>query len=151
MKGQSSLKGPGSSTWYASGPNVCRLRILIVEDDGIAANALAELLKSDGNEVAVATDGIAGLQATEAGTPDVVLLDLGLPGMDGYEVCKRIREQEHKKRPLLIAVTGHGQKEDRIRSYESGIDLHLTKPVDIHELRHVLGRFRTIVSPPSEE
>jgi DNA-binding response OmpR family regulator len=74
--------------------------------------------------------------------PEVILLDLGLPGLSGYDVAKQLRAESAGKRPLVIAITGHGEQEERLRSYESGIDLHLTKPVDINELRHFVGRFR---------
>jgi DNA-binding response OmpR family regulator len=122
-------------------------RVLVVEDDAIAAEGLARLLRQDGFEVRVAGDGLAALEVFQADHPDVVLLDLGLPFLDGYAVAKQLREQTSGKRPVLIAVTGFGQKEDRVRSYEVGIDLHLTKPVPIGELRQFLARFQAVSGP----
>ena len=109
-----------------------------------AAAAVARLLQGDGYEVHVAADGPSGLEAAQSCQPDVVLLDLGLPGMDGYEVARAVRGQQAGKRPLLIAVTGYGEKAERLRSYEAGIDLHLTKPVSLDELRQFLGRFQAV-------
>jgi DNA-binding response OmpR family regulator len=122
-------------------------RVLVVEDDPMVAESLAGLLRLDGYEVQVAGDGGAALEVFQADHPDVVLLDLGLPVLDGYAVAKQLREQKTGKRPVLIAVTGLGQREDRVRSYEAGIDLHLTKPVLIEELRQFLVRFQAISGP----
>jgi CheY-like chemotaxis protein len=96
----------------------------------------------------VAPDGPAALRATEASPPDVVLLDIGLPGMDGYEVAERVHEDlapAMPKAPLVIAVTGREGEDDRRRSAAAGIDLHLTKPVDADLLLRVLRRFQGII------
>lgn len=130
------------------GAQVMSLRVLVVEDDADAAEAMARLLTMEGCKVHVAADGPAALQEAEANHPEVVLLDLGLPGMNGYDVARGLRSQKAERRPLLIAVTGYGEHADRVRSYESGIDLHLTKPVDIDELRQFLSRFQTVSVPP---
>jgi DNA-binding response OmpR family regulator len=122
-------------------PNRPALRLLIVEDNADAAESLGMLLKLDGHAVRITLDGATALQAAESDSPDVVLLDLGLPGMDGYEVARRLRQLKTSKRPLLIAVTGRRRKDERVHSYEVGIDLHLTKPVRIEELRGFLDRF----------
>jgi CheY-like chemotaxis protein len=122
-------------------------RILIVEDDADTADLMAQLLRREGCSVHVAANGPEALRAAEADHPEVVLLDLGLPGMSGYDVAKGLRAQKSEKRPLLIAVTGHGGQADRLQSYESGIDLHLTKPVDIAELRQYLDRFDSATAP----
>jgi CheY-like chemotaxis protein len=106
------------------------LRILIMEDLPDAAKSLAILLSLQGHEVAIAPHGQAALEKAEVEQPDVVLLDIGLPGMDGYEVAHRLRQRQADKLPLIIAVTGYGQEEDRRRSAEAGIPLHLVKPVD---------------------
>jgi two-component system CheB/CheR fusion protein len=79
---------------------------------------------------------------------DVVLLDIGLPKMDGWEVAKQIREQCSWKRPLLVAITGYGMDADRVRSDQAGIDLHLVKPVDPEQLKNLLSRFQSIISAP---
>ena len=122
------------------------LRILLVEDDGDLAETLAALLRIYGHEVQVARDGPTALRLAADQPPDVGLLDLGLPGgMDGYEVARRLREQEVDKLPLLIAVTGSGQDEDRRRSKEAVIHLHLLKPVDGEALNRLLHRFKAII------
>src|SRR5262249_4891677 len=98
-------------------------------------------------EVEVAADGPSALRAVQASLPDVVLLDIGLPKMNGWLVAERIRERTSRKRPLLIAVTGHGMDEDRVRSQEVGIDLHMLKPVGPEELDNLLRRFQRIIMP----
>jgi two-component system, chemotaxis family, CheB/CheR fusion protein len=132
----------------APGPDAPGLRVLVVEDDADLAASLAGWLGRCGHEVRVATDGTAALRATEASHPDVMLLDIGLPGMDGYEVAERVHEElapAMPKAPLVIAVTGRGGEAHRRRSRAAGIDLHLTKPVDVEQLSRVLGRFQRII------
>ena len=121
------------------------LRVLIVEDHADTAASLAMLLRLYGHAVEVAADGPSALRAVHASPPDVVLLDISLPKMDGWLVAKEIHEQSTWKRPLLVAITGHGMTADRLRSQEAGIDLHLVKPVEPAELEHLLKRFRRIV------
>ncbi len=87
----------------------------------------------------VASDGSAALGAIEEATPDLVLLDIGLPGIDGYEVARRLRAREGGERPVLIALTGYGQADDRARSREAGFDLHLTKPVDLDTVARLVS------------
>jgi two-component system CheB/CheR fusion protein len=115
------------------------LQILVVEDNNDAGKSLAMVLRLWGHEVRVVRDGPAALQAVGQERPDVVLLDIGMPGMDGYEVAKRLRAQAAMKKALLIALTGYGQDEDRWRSREAGFDFHLVKPVSSEELRRVLS------------
>ena len=122
------------------------LRILLVEDDGDSAETLAVLLRIYGHEVEVAHDGPTALRLAAAAPPDVALLDLGLPGgMDGYEVARRLREQKTDRLLFLIAVTGSGRDEDRRRSTEAGIHLHLLKPIDGEALNRLLSRFKAII------
>jgi CheY-like chemotaxis protein len=121
------------------------LRVLVVEDHEDTAASLAMLLRLYGHEVAVAADGPSALRAVQATPPNVVLLDIGLPKMDGWLVAKRIREQAVRKRPLLVAVTGYGMQADRLRSQEVGIDVHLVKPVEPRELADLLKRFESIL------
>jgi PAS domain S-box-containing protein len=116
-----------------------RLRLLIVDDNKDTVESLAMLLRLNGHEVSTADSGPAGLQAALSKTPEVVLLDLGLPGIDGYEVARRIREKTAK--PLLIAMTGYGQAEDRERSKVAGFEYHLVKPVDPVQLQDLLMEF----------
>jgi DNA-binding response OmpR family regulator len=123
------------------------LRILVVEDDVTLAELTAALLGMSGHEVRTALDGPAALEASRAEPPDVVLLDIGLPGMDGYQVARRLRREPTDRRPVIVAVSGFGQREDRLHSYESGIDLHLTKPVDAEELLALLERLQVLSGP----
>jgi PAS domain S-box-containing protein len=115
-------------------------RILVVDDNEDVADTLALLLRQGGHEVRVAHDGPAALEAARAYQPEVVLLDIGLPGMTGYEVAQHLRQQPPANLTLLIALTGYGQDEDRRRSSEAGFDLHLTKPVDPADLKRLLVR-----------
>jgi len=114
-------------------------RVLIVEDNTAAATVLASLLNKIGkHEVQVAYDGETGLTIAEKFRPDLVLLDIGLPGIDGYEVAKRLRRLPEGDRPLVAAVTGYGQEEDRRRSREAGFDEHLLKPIGMDVVRGLL-------------
>jgi CheY-like chemotaxis protein len=116
-------------------------RVLVVDDNRDAAETLSMLLEFMGSkEVRVAHDGPAALAAMETFRPDVVLLDIGMPGMDGNEVARRIREQPRYAGTRLVALTGWGQEEDRKRTHESGFDHHLTKPVDIAALQSLLSQ-----------
>jgi CheY-like chemotaxis protein len=97
------------------------------------------LLRTEWHEVHTAGDGPAALRAAEAFRPEVVLLDIGLPQMDGYEVARRLREQTGVKRALVVALTGYGQEEDRRRTREAGFDAHLVKPADLADLQRLLA------------
>jgi two-component system, OmpR family, response regulator len=124
-----------------------RMRVLVVEDNPDAAECIALLLRHSGHDAEVAADGLSALAAAEAKAPDVVLLDIGLPGwMDGWEVARRLQDWPTFKRPLVVALTGHGDDDDRRRSEEAGIDLHLTKPVDAGQLQKLLSRFRSVIA-----
>ena len=114
------------------------LRVLVVDDNVDAADTLAELLSLWGHTARVAYDGRTALAEVRSWRPDVVLLDIGLPGMDGYAVAREIRELPDLAEVRLLAVTGYGQDADRRRAREAGFDSHLTKPVDAAELRSVL-------------
>jgi PAS domain S-box-containing protein len=112
-------------------------RVLVVDDNADSAETMATLLQIWGHEVQVASDGPAALAQAADHRPDVVLLDIGLPGMTGYEVAKRLREIPHMADAVLIAMTGYGQDEDRRRSREAGFAVHLVKPVAPDALRKV--------------
>ena len=114
-----------------------RRRILIVEDNEDARDALRMLLELDGHAVEAAAEGAEALDLVRAKDPDVALVDIGLPGIDGYEIARRIRAVDGK-RPLLIALTGYGQPEDRRRATEAGFDSMLVKPVDPAALSELL-------------
>jgi PAS domain S-box-containing protein len=115
-------------------------RILIVDDNRDSADSLGMLLRMQGNEVYTAHDGLEAVGAAAAFQPDVVLLDIGLPKLNGYEAGRRIRDQEGGDGRLLVALTGWGQEEDRRRSKEAGFDHHLTKPVDFTVLQRLLAQ-----------
>ncbi len=116
-------------------------RVLVVDDNEDAANALAALLRSSfGHEVETVHDGEEALARYESFRPEIVLLDLGMPGINGLEVARRMRERKRDPEPLIVAVTGWGTVDDRSRSREAGFDAHLVKPVDEGQLGEVLGR-----------
>ena len=115
------------------------VRVLLVEDDKEAADCLAVLLREWGHEVSLAHNGPAALAAARAGPPETVLLDIGLPGMDGYEVARRLRGQAGLEKALVVALTGYGDEEDQRRAHQAGFDLHLVKPVNPLELQEVLA------------
>ncbi|MFL6232158.1 MAG: ATP-binding protein [Thermoanaerobaculia bacterium] len=115
------------------------LRVLVVEDNIDAAESLATLLRLWNHDVSVVHDGRTALEAAREQQPEVVLLDIGLPGLDGYQVARRLREELHLDHALLVAMTGYGQPEDRRRSKEAGIQYHFVKPVEPLVLRNLLA------------
>jgi PAS domain S-box-containing protein len=116
-------------------------RILVVDDNRDAADSLGMFLKILGAEVQVAYDGVAALQLLPVFRPAVLLLDIGMPGLDGYEVARRVRQSEAAQNLLLVAMTGWGQDDDRRRSAAAGFDHHLVKPVNPVALQNLLARF----------
>lgn len=114
-------------------------RILVVDDNVDGALSLAMMLRILGNETRTADDGLAAIKAAAEFVPDVILLDIGLPKMNGYDVCRRIREQAWSKNTLIVALTGWGQDKDREQSAEAGFDHHLVKPVDLAALQKLLA------------
>jgi CheY-like chemotaxis protein len=128
-----------------------RLRVLVVEDDPDTADSMEMLLRLYAHDVQVARDGVIALRAVLDGHPDVVLLDIGLPKLDGWQLAKEIRSRTGKKRPFLIAISGYGMQADQMRSQEAGIDLHLVKPVEPEMLQEILGRFQTLLVPDVED
>jgi PAS domain S-box-containing protein len=127
----------GSRSTPTSG--MTRRRVLVVDDNEDAVVSLAMLLRLTSHDVRTAGDGIEALQVAASERPDAVLLDIGLPRLNGYDVARRIREQEWGKRTLLIAMTGWGQDQDKQRAMEAGFDFHLTKPVDPEVLERLLA------------
>jgi signal transduction histidine kinase len=123
-------------------PRGAARRILVVDDNRDAAETLAELLRMLGNEVAVAHEGLAAVARTPLFRPDVMLLDIGLPDINGYEVARRVRELQGVRQPWLVALTGWGQHEDKRRAAESGFDDHWTKPVDPARLQDLSRNLR---------
>jgi len=117
-------------------------RILVVDDNYDSAESMGTLLSMSGNECMMAHDGSAAIALAESFKPDVMLLDIGLPEMDGYEVCRTIRKQDWGRSITIIAMTGWGQAEDRQRSKDAGFSAHLVKPVDISKLNALLASKR---------
>jgi PAS domain S-box-containing protein len=109
-------------------------RVLVVDDNRDAAETLGVLLRTWDLDVRLAYDGPSALKSADSFQPEVILLDIGLPGMDGYEVARQVRRRPGLERPLLIALTGYGQESDRRRSHEAGFDRHIVKPVDPEQL-----------------
>jgi CheY-like chemotaxis protein len=116
-----------------------RRRVLVVDDNEDAAESLAALLRIFGHEVSVALDGEQALTLAPQQRPDVVLLDLGMPRMDGHEVARRMRSEPWGATMRIIALSGFGDGADRARSREAGCDDHLVKPVSPADLEHALG------------
>jgi signal transduction histidine kinase len=126
-------------------PDAVKLRILVVDDNADTANAMGRLLELKGHEVAIAHDGPSAIDFAKKFRPDVVILDIGLPVMNGYEVVQTLRRESGCADANFIAVTGYGQEQDRARSKEAGFSHHLVKPVDVDA---VIDIVRSLASPP---
>ena len=113
--------------------------ILIVEDDSALREALAQVLSDEGYELFSARDGLEAVNCLKKGNrPDVILLDLGMPGLNGYETCKRLRATPEGRQAFIVAQTGWGHDEDRALSQEAGFQAHLVKPVALADLARLL-------------
>jgi CheY-like chemotaxis protein len=110
----------------------------VVDDNPQVAESLARLLAIMGHQVHTAHDGAAALEAIRTFHPEVIFLDIGLPGMNGYEVAQHLRRQYHRNM-RLVAITGYGQEEDKRRSHQAGFDHHLVKPIAKEALQEVLA------------
>jgi len=115
-----------------------RLTVVVVEDNHDAADMLAMWLESLGHDVHVAGTGAQGVELVQRARPDVVICDIGLPDIDGVEVCRRIQDLQIVVRPILVALTGWGMEADRRRTAEAGFNFHLVKPVALNKLREIL-------------
>jgi CheY-like chemotaxis protein len=120
--------------------SVAGRRILVVDDNRDAAESLRMMLELLGADVVVAYNGHDALAHFAESAPSAVLLDIGMPGMDGYEVARTIRERGDAHRPVIVALTGWGQESDRKRSREAGFDHHLVKPADLRTLEALLAK-----------
>jgi CheY-like chemotaxis protein len=129
------MPGPPTTTTAPPAPR----RILVVDDNRDSAESLAMLLEVHGHQTFRAHDGLEAVEAATRLQPDVILLDIGLPTLNGYETARRIRERRGGKRPMLVALTGWGQEEDRRRSEEAGFDAYMVKPVDYRALEKMLA------------
>ena len=130
---------PGAPSSNNGRPTTAR-RILVVDDNRDSADSLAMLLSVTGNDVGTAYDGIEALNAAERLRPDVVLLDIGMPRLNGYDTCRRIRAEAWGESMVLIALTGWGQEQDKRRTEDAGFDAHVVKPVDPSALLALLGQ-----------
>ena len=131
---------PSSPTHeLAAKPTGLRLRVLVVDDNVDAAQMLGMVLLASGYDVRTTHDGQSALQAALDFCPNVMLLDIGLPGMDGFEVATKMRQQRTLRSLVLIAMTGYGQESDRLRSQNAGFDYHLVKPTDFKKLHQILA------------
>src|SRR5690606_34477114 len=129
----------GDGNQQAAAPAPEGRRILVIDDNADALNVLGRLLKLCGHQVATAPSGKMGLDQVAAFQPDAVLLDLGMPEMDGYETARRLREMPQGQSVALVALTGWGQEEDRARTRDAGFDFHLVKPVDAARLQELFA------------
>ena len=154
--------GPGKGSTFTITMPVCRergmqaptrlvdmprveCRALIIDDNRDAANTMAMLVEELGGSTSIAHDATSGLQALEDIAPDVVFLDIGMPGIDGYETCRQMRRLRSNEALVIIAVTGWGQPQDKQRALDAGFDAHLTKPVELETLARILAG-----SPPTQ-
>jgi CheY-like chemotaxis protein len=128
-------RAPAGAEPVRSGPT---RRILVVDDNRDSAASMASLLKLHGNEVRTAHDGMAAIDVAEEFRPEVILMDVGMPRLNGYDASRRIRERPWARSVIIIALTGWGQEGDRIQSREAGCDGHLVKPVDLSDLDRFL-------------
>ena len=110
-----------------------------MDDNVDAAESLAVLLKANGHEVRAVHDGPSALEAAREYHPNLILLDIGLPGMNGFEVAKKVREELELGNVVLVAMTGYGQESDKQRSQEAGFDHHLVKPADFSTVQQILA------------
>ncbi len=116
-----------------------KCRVVIADDNRDAGDSLALLMQLEGHDVTVVTDGASAVRAIENGLPDVVVLDIGMPHLNGYEVARQVRAQRLKT-ITLIAVTGWGAEADKVKAFDAGFDYHFTKPVEPDELCALLRR-----------
>lgn len=114
-------------------------RILVIEDSAVIRRLIEVCLRAADLEILMREDGPSGLAAVRSESPDLLVLDIGLPGMDGYQVASELRARKELGAMQIVAVTGYGQEEDRRQSREAGFDRHLTKPVDPEVLRSLVG------------
>ena len=133
-----SLEQEESAPAPAAAPGT-RRRVLVVDDNIDSADSMAALLRMMGHDTKIAHDGHQAIDATQSFAPDVIIMDIGMPNMDGLEATRRIRTLTLEKRPTIVALTGWGQDRDRRNSVAAGIDRHLVKPVDAETIAQVLG------------
>jgi len=123
-------------------PAVAGRRVLVVDDNADAAETVAAYLRLEGHETKVVTEGAEVLGSARVFEPQVVVLDIGLPGLDGYQIARQLRSHPETSEALLVAVTGYGRDEDRARAADAGFDCHFVKPADPVEIQAAIERGR---------
>jgi CheY-like chemotaxis protein len=121
-------------------------RVLIADDNVEAAQALGTALAMAGHQVRTASDGEGALQAAASFAPDVVMLDIGMPGLSGYDVARRLRQEPSLRAAYLVALTGWGSREDQQRALQAGFDVHVTKPASAEHIEHLIAGYRGAAS-----
>ncbi len=136
--------GAGEPSMYEPHPSPAGsgLRLLVADDNRDAAESLALLMEVDGHTVQIANDGREALEMAQRLRPDVCILDIGMPGMDGNTVARCLRDALPEQRMMIVAVTGRSQQEDRARSMAAGFDLYFTKPIPLGALMGSLAQWR---------
>ncbi len=132
-------EGANGSPEEPSAPDAAPRRVLVVDDNADLVATMSALLRLAGHDVCSCHDGPSAIDVAVEYQPDVILIDIGLPGMNGYEVAMRLRQMPPFEHTALIAITGYGQADDRRRAREAGFDHHLTKPVFFEHLQQVLS------------
>jgi CheY-like chemotaxis protein len=128
-------------------PIACRM--LVADDNRDAAESMGEMLRLLGNEVRTVHDGVQALEEAAAFRPDVILLDIGMPRMNGYETARRIRQERWGRQTILVALTGWGQEEDKRKALDAGFDKHFTKPIKLADLEQLVASLaHESVAPP---
>jgi PAS domain S-box-containing protein len=141
--GEAETAAPAKEVAKAAAAKIPARRVLVVDDNVDAAAMLSALLRMLGHEVVTVHDGAEALHISEGFRPEVIMLDIGMPGMNGYEVARQVRQRNRSPQPMLVAVTGWGKPSDEVRSREAGFDAHLVKPVEepkIRQLFETVGR-----------
>ena len=129
-----------AAEWVANNTSVSARKVLVVDDNVDAAMSLAQLLELDGHQSQAVYGALEALECVPQFRPDIVLLDIGLPEMNGYEVAQRLRQMTDLAPMKLIALTGYGQSDDKARALAAGFDAHLAKPVDLGALERMLAQ-----------
>ncbi len=129
-----------AAEWVATNATVSARKVLVVDDNVDAAISMAQLLELDGHQSQAVYGALEALECVSQFRPDIVLLDIGLPEMSGYEVAQRLRQMTDLAPMKLIALTGYGQSDDKARALAAGFDAHLAKPVDLDALERMLAQ-----------